>query len=105
MLTVCVVLNLRHFSPPFVNNFSENEKIETPISEKLKQSILITMKHSEGSYVAPLIYSATWQFAKKSFARGLFSHDSHVMRAVTSSNSWYRLKVTTILKVGEHGKD
>jgi hypothetical protein len=28
-----------------------------------------------------------------------------VMRAVTSSNSWYRLKVRTTLKVGEHGKD
>ena len=49
----------------FVNNFSENEYIKTPIGEKLKQSMLITMKHSEGSYVAPLIYSVTWHFAKQ----------------------------------------
>ena len=44
----------------FVNNFSENEYIKTPIQfgEKLKQSILITMKHSEGPYMTPLIYSA-----------------------------------------------
>ena len=90
------------------NTFSENEHIKTPIGEKLKQSILITKKHSEGSYVAPLIYSATWYLAKKNFfTRGHFSHDSHMMRAVTSSNSWYLLKVqrTIILKVGEHGKD
>ena len=90
----------------FVNNFSENEYIITPIVEKLKQSILITMKHSEGSYVAPLIYSATWHFAIKNlFCKGLFLHDSHVMKAMTSLNSWYRLKVKIILKVGEHGKD
>ena len=56
--------------------------------------------------MAPLIYSTPCHFAKKiSFARGLFSHDSHVMRAVTSSNSWYLLKVRTVLKVGEDGKD
>ena len=39
-------------------------------------------------------------FKKISVARGLFSHDSHVMRAVTSSNSWYHLKVRNTLKVG-----
>ena len=40
-----------------------------------------------------------------SFKRGLFSHDSHVMRAVMSSSSWYRFQSNDYLKVGEHGKD
>ena len=58
----------------FVNNFSKNELIKTPISEKLKQSMLITMKHSEGSYMAPLIYLATWHFAKKSLSQEACFH-------------------------------
>ena len=58
----------------FVNNFSENVLIKTPIGERLKQSMLITMKHSEGSYVAPLIYSATWHFAKKSLSQEACFH-------------------------------
>ena len=58
----------------FVNNFSENKLIKTPISEKLKQSMLITMKHSEGSYVAPLIYLALWHFAKKSLLQEACFH-------------------------------
>ena len=49
--------------------------------------------------MAPLIYSATWHFAKKiSFVMGLFSHDSHVMRTVMSSNSRYLLKAEDYFK-------
>ena len=72
-----------------------------PSVKSLKHLILVIIKHSEGSYVAPLIYSATWHFARKiSFARGLFPHDSHVICDVTLSNFSYHWKVTTISKFG-----
>jgi transcriptional regulatory protein LevR len=40
----------------FINNLSKNEYTSKfPIGDKLKQSMQITIKHSEGAYIALLI--------------------------------------------------